>query len=518
MAEHGDGVTDQPDPGASDASKPTSPRPPAAVKKASAAQRPVAKPVPMPDAKKSGAKQSGAKKSRAEKKNDKSEEEPQPKSAMPQRGVRRSFRMATLPVGYAGRTALGLGKKIGGRPAEAVNAQIQAKTAEQMFKVLGELKGGAMKIGQAMSVFEAALPEEVAGPYRDALTKLQEAAPPMPAETVRQVMRDELGDDWRERFLEFNDVPAAAASIGQVHKATYRDGRVVAVKLQYPGAGKALMSDLNQAARMGRMFGSFVPGLDIKPLLAELRDRVAEELDYLRESDIQRRFAAAFEGDPEYEVPHVLAASTGLIITEWVDGTPLSQVIKSGTTEERDLAGSLYIKFLLSGPARAGLLHADPHPGNFRMTAEGKLAVLDYGAVAELPEGMPLAVGRILRIALDKGDGQAVVEGMRAEHFIRPNIQLQPDELLRYLLPLVEPLETEEFHYSRDWIRGQFSRLNDPRNRDFTVGMKLNLPPSYMLIHRVWLGSIGVLCQLDATVASRQILLDWVPGFAPEDN
>ena len=148
-------------------------------------------------------------------------------------------------------------------------------------KVLGELKGGAMKVGQAMSVLEAAMPEELVGPYRATLTKLQEAAPPMPASQVHAIMVEELGANWQGRFAEFNDAPAAAASIGQVHRAVSRDGRVVAVKLQYPGAGEALAADLNQMVRMGRVFGAAVPGLDIRPLLDELRERVLEELDYL---------------------------------------------------------------------------------------------------------------------------------------------------------------------------------------------------------------------------------------------
>ena len=151
--------------------------------------------------------------------------------------------MAALPVSYAGRTALGFGKRVGGKPAEAVAAELQQRTAEQMFKVLGELKGGAMKVGQALSVFEAALPEEFAAPYRATLTKLQDAAPPLPAETIHRILADELGDDWRDRFAEFSDIPAAAASIGQVHKATWHDGRVVAVKVQYPGVAQSIDSD-----------------------------------------------------------------------------------------------------------------------------------------------------------------------------------------------------------------------------------------------------------------------------------
>ncbi|MEZ5185427.1 MAG: AarF/ABC1/UbiB kinase family protein [Candidatus Nanopelagicales bacterium] len=437
------------------------------------------------------------------------------RSAIPKRAVARTARMASLPLGYAGRTALGIGKRIGGKPAEMVTTEIQMRTAEQMFRVLGELKGGAMKFGQAMSVFEAALPEEMAGPYRDTLRRLQDAAPPMPAQTVHEVLADQLGSDWRDRFSEFNDDPAAAASIGQVHKAVYRDGREVAVKIQYPGAGKALMGDLNQVARMGRMFGGIVPGMDVKPLLDELRARVAEELDYLRESDSQRAFAVAYEGDPEIVVPHILAAAPLVLVSEWVDGIGLSHIIADGTRAERDRYGTLYNRFLLSGPARAGLLHADPHPGNYRVTADGKLAVLDFGAVAHLPGGLPSAIGRLLRIAqLQDADG--VLQGLREEGFIKPHIMLDAQALLDYLTPLVEPARYDSFHYTRHWLRGEFLRMKDPRSEEFTIGFKLNLPPNYLLIHRVWLGSVGVLCQLDANVASRAEIERWVPGFAPQ--
>lgn len=424
----------------------------------------------------------------------------------------RGVKIATLPASYAGRAALGFGKRVGGRPAEVVAAELQQRTAEQMFKVLGELKGGAMKLGQAMSIFEAALPEEFAGPYRATLTKLQDSAPAMPAATIHRILAQELGEEWRSEFIEFNDDPAAAASIGQVHKAIWHDGRVVAVKVQYPGADKALISDLNQMARMGKLFAAWIPGLDIKPLLEELKERAVEELDYLREADHQRAFAAGFEGDPEVLIPHIVAAAPHVLVSEWVDGVPLSAIIANGTQEERDQAGLSYERFLLSAPARAGLLHADPHPGNFRLTPDGRFCVLDFGAVAVLPDGLPIAMGSLLRIA-QSGDAHAVLDGLRAEGFVRPNIDVDASQLMNYLDPFVEPSRHEEFTFSREWMRGQFSRINDVRNPDFAIGMKINLPPSYALIHRVWLGSIGVLCQLGATVPVRSVLDEWVPGF-----
>ena len=312
---------------------------------------------------------------------------------LPRRAITRTAKLATLPVGLAGRTALGLGKRLGGRPAELVAAEIQHRTADQIFRVLGELKGGAMKFGQALSIFEAALPPEIAGPYRATLTKLQESAPPLPTGTVHRVLAEDLGPDWREAFAEFNDKPAAAASIGQVHRARWRDGREVAVKIQYPGAGRALLSDFNQLSRVARLFAVLMPGLEVKPLLDELRARVAEELDYHLEAESQHAFAVAYADDPDIFVPDVVAGTSHVLITEWMDGTPLSKIISDGSQEERDHAGLLLARFLFSGPARAGLLHADPHPGNFRLLADGRLGVLDFGAVDRLPDGFPPFIG-----------------------------------------------------------------------------------------------------------------------------
>ncbi|UYQ64277.1 ABC1 kinase family protein [Streptomyces peucetius] len=441
-------------------------------------------------------------------------------SDLPRKAVTRTAKLAALPLGFAGRATWGLGKRIGGKSAEIVARELQQRTAEQLFRVLGELKGGAMKFGQALSVFESALPEEIAGPYRAALTKLQEAAPPMPTRTVHAALEERLGEDWRELFLSFEDKPAAAASIGQVHRAVWHDGRDVAVKVQYPGAGEALLSDLAQLSRFARLLGPLIPGMDIKPLLSELRDRVSEELDYELEAQAQREHAAVFADDPAVLVPDVVHQSDEVLVTEWIDGIPLADVISGGTAEERDRAGQLLAHFLFSGPARTGLLHADPHPGNFRLLPDGqgdgwRLGVLDFGTVDRLPGGLPDTIGECLRMALE-GDADAVYGLLCEEGFVKETIDLDPDAVLDYLLPIIEPAEAEEFIFTRGWIRTQAARIADVRSPAHQLGKQLNLPPSYLLIHRVTLSTIGVLCQLNATVRLRAELEEWLPGFLVE--
>ena len=432
---------------------------------------------------------------------------------VPRRAVTRTAKLAGLPIGYGGRAALGLGKRIGGRSAEIVAQEIQQRTAEQVFRVLGELKGGAMKMGQALSIFEAALPPEIAGPYRATLTRLQESAPPLPARTVHQVLVQDLGENWRENFADFDDRPVAAASIGQVHAATWRDGQRVAVKIQYPGAGNAIINDFTQLSRVGRLFGVLMPGLEVKPLLDELRSRVAEELDYELEARAQQAFADAYRGDPDIFVPDVITATRHVLVSQWMDGTPMARIISDGTPEQRNRAGILLTRFLFSGPARAGLLHADPHPGNFRLLDDGRLGVLDFGAVDRLPDGLPLFFGRLLRIMHeDHPDIGAVERELRANNFLRPGIDVDLDALRAFLAPLAEPSKVECFRFTREWLRGEAARVTDLNASN--ISRKFNVPPSYVLIHRVSTAGIGVLCQLECEGAFRAEVQRWVPGYA----
>ena len=441
---------------------------------------------------------------------------------LPRKAVTRTARLASLPLGYAGRQALGVGKRLGGAPAETVMSEVQARTAAQLFKTLGELKGGAMKFGQALSIFEGALPEELAAPYREQLTKLQDAAPPMSAATVHQQLTKQFGAGWKRDFQAFDDTPAASASIGQVHRGTWGDGTEVAIKVQYPGAEQALMADLKQITRLAKTFGGLLPGIDARLLAEELRDRVAEELDYALEAQAQAAFAEEFADDPRYVVPRVLEAGRQAIVTEWMPGRgSLATLIDRGSQEERDHYGELYARFMFEAPARTGMLHADPHPGNFRLIpgdgeSPGRLGVLDYGAVARLPEGrMPASLGRLGRISL-LDDYEQVVVHLREDGFLKQNIRMSPEQLKNYLAPFMEPTRTDTFRFSRDFMRAQMQRVQDPRSPEVQTALRLTLPPEYLLIHRTLTGGVGVLCQLEAEVPFRQIIEELMPGFTDD--
>jgi predicted unusual protein kinase regulating ubiquinone biosynthesis (AarF/ABC1/UbiB family) len=441
---------------------------------------------------------------------------------LPIRAVTRGFKLAALPVGFAGRTTIGVGKRLAGAPAEAVFHEIQTRTADQVFTVLGQLKGGAMKLGQAMSIFEAALPEEFAEPYRKTLRRLQDSAPPMPPGVVRRVMETQFGPDWPERFVEFDEKPAAAASIGQVHRGTWRteSGELidVAVKLQYPGAGKALRADLRHLARLSRMFAVLAPGVDVAALAEELRERVIEELDYHLEADSQRAFADAFRDDPVIVVPDVIDGTDQALVTTWMESAgSLADVIENGTKDERDRYGNAYIRFLFAGPERTGLLHADPHPGNYRILDDGRLGVVDFGAVARLPDGVPPDLGRVVRLAVD-GDYVELEAELRRLKFLKPEIRLDAEAIGRLVEPLVEPAHADEFTFSREWLRAQVARLSAPTFEGMGTTLRVNLPREYALLHRVTAGGIGVLCQLGTTVRVQETLEECLPGYARTED
>jgi predicted unusual protein kinase regulating ubiquinone biosynthesis (AarF/ABC1/UbiB family) len=422
----------------------------------------------------------------------------------------RTARLAALPAAYAGRTAVGLGKRIGGRPAEAVAAQVQQRTAEQLFATLGHLKGGAMKVGQALSAMESALPEQLAGPYRDTLVRLQEAAPAMPTARVHEQLTKSLGKDWQQQFRHFDDQPVAAASIGQVHRATWSDGTPVAVKVQYPGAAEALVADLGTLQVLTPVMKAAVPGLDVRRLFAELRERLTEEADYQKEAEAQRAFADAYRNDPDICVPDVLAVRGQVLVTEWVGGTPLSRVIADGTQDDRDRAGQLLVRLLASGPARAHRVHGDPHPGNFRLLPDRRLAVLDFGSTQAMPHGWPDRLGPLLSAGRD-GDA-ATLHRIASGHLLQAD-KVAPTALLELLDPYFQPLRSPEYGFTRRWMQEQTRRASDPLSTAARTQRRLTIPPHYLLLQRVAAELVGVLCSLGATVAVDAEVRRWLPGY-----
>jgi predicted unusual protein kinase regulating ubiquinone biosynthesis (AarF/ABC1/UbiB family) len=226
---------------------------------------------------------------------------------------------------------------------------------------------------------------------------------------------------------------------------------------------------------------------------------------------MQDQFAEAYEDSDHFALPRVVHATDLVLVSEWIEGRPLSRIIAEGTAAERDLASRRYLEFLLGGPAQAGLLHADPHPGNFRMLDDGRLGVLDFGAVNRLPDGLPPVLGELATLAL-AGDAEGLLDLLREAGFVKSSISVDADRLLDYLGVFVEPLRTPEFEFNRSWLRSVFTYVNDPRSSQFTVGLRLNLPPEFVLIHRTWLGGIAVLCQIGGTVPARQIFAECVPG------
>jgi predicted unusual protein kinase regulating ubiquinone biosynthesis (AarF/ABC1/UbiB family) len=384
-----------------------------------------------------------------------------------------------------------------------------------------------------MSVFEAALPEEVAAPYRSALRRLTDAAPAMPAEVARRVVAADLtaayGPDWQERLVAFQEIPAAAASIGQVHRGQWRidGGQVVevAVKVQYPGVGQALRSDLRQARLLGRVMARLTR-LNVSGLADELAGRIVEELDYMREGRVQAEVAAAFThrlpnelaaaraagaheppGRTSVTVPAVYAATPRVLITRWLEGTPLSALVDGrrdllpegwrelDDRDAADLAARLLGHAIYAPAACTGWMHADLHSGNFLLLPGGRLGMLDFGAVA----------------AILAGDGPAAIRLARQVGALAPDAEVDPRLIIELLHPLAATGADTSFTYSRAWLRGLMAHLTEPR---FAPALRnLTPPPQYAMLWRATLSATGLFAQLGATVPTRGFHLAYSPGF-----
>ena len=428
--------------------------------------------------------------------------------------ARRNAKLASLPVGMAGRAALGFGKRLTGKSKDDVNAELMEKAANQLFNVLGELKGGAMKVGQALSVLEAAIPEEFGEPYREALTKLQKDAPPLSAAKVHRVLDGQLGTKWRDRFTSFDDEPVASASIGQVHKGVWSDGREVAVKIQYPGADEALRADLKTMRRLTSMLKQLAPGADVQAVVDELIERTEMELDYRLEADNQRAFAKAYEGHPHFFVPHVVGSAPKVMVSEWTEGKSMAEIIRKGTPDERDLCGTRLFELTFDAPTRVGMMHGDAHPGNFMMMADGRMTVIDFGAVAPLPDGLPVEMGMMIRYALEK-NYDLLLPAMEKIGFIRAGEQLSVEAVDEMLAQYVEPMQVPVFHYTRRWLQRHAAQNMERAPQQIKMARQMDLPASLAIPLRVIASTVAISCQLDCHVPVQAMALELIPGFAP---
>jgi predicted unusual protein kinase regulating ubiquinone biosynthesis (AarF/ABC1/UbiB family) len=467
----------------------------------------------------------------------------QERPVLPAGGLRRTSRLAALPLRHAARTAAAAT-----RLSRLAADQVAARTAEQLFGTLGELKGGAAKLGQAMSVFEAAMPEEVAAPYRAALRRLTDAVPPMPSEAANQVIAADLGAafgaGWRDRLIAFDDTPRAAASIGQVHRGRWRDDRGhvvdVAVKVQYPGVGQALRSDLRQARLLARVMARLTR-LNVTGLADELALRIIEELDYEREGRVQSEVAAAFAdhipkviaqargagvGEPRgrtrVTVPAVYAATPRVLITRWLEGASLSTLLDGrmdllpegwrelSPGDAADLAARLLGHAIYAPAACTGWMHADLHPGNFLLLPGGRLGMLDFGAVAAMPGGIPVPFGQLAAAVL-AGDGPTAVRLARQVGALPSGLELDERLVVELLHPMVATAAADTFTYSRPWLRGLMALFTEPR---FAPALRNLTPPrEYALVWRATLSAAGLFAQLGATVPTRGFHLTYSPGF-----
>ena len=465
------------------------------------------------------------------------------RAALPTGALRRTGRLVGLPLRHAARTVAAAS-----RLSRTAADEVAARSAQELFATLGELKGGAAKLGQAISVFDAAMPEEIAGPYRSALSRLTDAAPAMPAAVARHVVEVDLslafGTDWPRRLVDMDDIPAAAASIGQVHRGRWRNdaGNLVdvAVKVQYPGVAKALRSDLRTARLIGRAMAR-ATGLDITGLTDELAARIVDELDYIREGRVQSEVAGAFarrvpqslrqaraagvrepQGRTSVVVPRVYAATPHVLVTTWLDGTPLSALFDARTdslpsgwrdldgVDAACLAGRLIGHAVYAPAACAGWMHADLHPGNFLLLPDRRLGLLDFGSVAAMPDGPPEPLGRLAAAVL-AADAPAAASWARQAGALGREGTVDPSLLVEFLHPLVATAAEDSFTYSPAWLRETIMHLAESRfapvRREFTA------PREYALVWRGALSLAGLFARLGATVPSRGFELAYSPGF-----
>ena len=391
--------------------------------------------------------------------------------------------------------------------------QFAIRTAEDVAQVLGGMKGAIMKAGQMLSFIAEGLPPEA----QAALATLQADVPPMAPSLAEKVIREELGAEAEHLFLDWDPVPIAAASIGQVHRAVMPDGRIVAVKVQYPGVDKAIKSDLDNAEMLYAMFAQFaLKNLDVHALVDELRARMADELDYRLEARLQEEFANRYDTHPFINVPHVVPERSAqrVLTSEWVEGMRWQEFLDWADQDQKNHAGEVIMRFTQGAIHLYGVFNGDPHPGNYRFHEDGSVTFLDFGLVKHWSKGELERLTDVLDAILDR-DASKVVERAIAAKFLPANHGLDPEFIFEYVRGPYEPFLSDRFTYTRDWTAKALQTVVDIQGRYSGLIKILNMPPSYVILDRVVWGVSALEGRLEATNNWRGLLAEYRKGAPP---
>lgn len=423
-------------------------------------------------------------------------------SAVPTGFIGRAGRLAATGFKGSMRLAMLAPKTIFGKDSpQKLLEDVHVATAQELVETLGRLKGASMKVGQLASFVDAGiLAPELRDVYQNTLGSLRDAAPPMKPKLVGQVFRSEFDADPSDLFASFEETPFAAASLGQVHMATLDDGRRVAVKLQYPGIQSAVKSDLALTAAVRPLLPLLAPGFDIEEAIEEIRRRVLDECDYTLEAENLDALSHQYEDHPFIWVPTSVPerSSERVLTMELAEGIDFGS-IKKLPQDERDRIGEILFRFYYGSLHRYGFTSADPHPGNYKLRPDGKMAFFDFGLAFTLDPTMSPHLLGTLRALRDR-DAETFFEHGVALRFVTRPKDTDPQKFLDWVWISLAPIrEDREFTFTREFIAERTAPFMDPRNEWWGFIRKLNLPKWALLQYRLELGLFAVLAQLGAT-------------------
>jgi len=406
------------------------------------------------------------------------------------------------------------GRKATEEKRARLEEQFAIRTAQDVAGVLGNMKGAIMKAGQMVSFIADGLPPEA----QAALATLQADVPPMAPSLAEQVIREELGADPEKLFLDWEPVPRAAASIGQVHKAVMPDGREVAVKVQYPGVDTAIKSDLDNAEFLYTMFAAFaLKNMDVKALVDELRDRMGDELDYRKEARWQTEFADRYRGHPFIHVPDVVPERSAqrVITSEWVEGLSWKEFLDSATQDQKQVAAETLFRFAEGSIWHHGVFNGDPHPGNYRFhPKKGKVTFLDFGLVKRWGPGELETLSPILDAIL-RQDPPGLVQALVRAGFLPSGHGQSEDLIYEFCSQPYIPFQLERFTYTSSFVGQTLQRMLDLGGEYGDLIKSLNMPPSYVILDRVVWGFSALFGKMEVTANWGRLLSEYIKDAPP---